>query len=107
MNGETQDAPLWEQALRVWWLITWRSIALLLLVNATLFLVLSLFGGTGPGMHGARGMAGNPAVIVLVWLIYIGVGVWVVRMALAKRYRGFRIRLVPTGTHDGGGDASF
>lgn len=111
MNGETQEpavAPGWPQALSVWWLITWRTIVLLLLVNATLFLALLLLHGTGPGMHGARGMAGNPGIIALVWLIYIGIGIWVVRMALAKRYRGFRIRLVPTGAPgDGGGDARF
>src|SRR3546814_2017812 len=69
--------PGWDEALRVWWLITWRTIVLLILTNATLFMAFTLFGGAGmgAGMHGARALAGHPATMVLVWLIYIGVGV--------------------------------
>ena len=100
MNGNADGgtrAPTWDQALSVWWLITWRSLALLFVFNFALYLVIVLIGGFGggPGAQGARALADHPGFNLLVAAVYIAVGIWVVRMALAKRYRGFRVRLEP------------
>ena len=81
----------WGRVLRVWWLMTWRSI-----------LGAIVIGGVAGGILGfVIGIlqlpveiiaVGGPilgAVIGLVWWVVV------VRMALRKKYSDFRIALVP------------
>jgi hypothetical protein len=82
--------PTWKRALSVWWLITWRGfIGFLLLVFASVVLVDSLATLIGGGLEtlsviGAIG----------VWVLSIIWGLVVVRMALRKHYRHFRVALI-------------
>ena len=81
--------PTWKHALSVWWLIAWRGfIGFLLLAIAVVVLVDSLatlIGGESETLSviGAIG----------VWVLSIIWGLVVVRMALRKRYRDFRVAL--------------
>ena len=82
--------PTWKRALSVWWLITWRGfIGFVLLVIASVVLVDSLVTLIGGGSEtlsviGAIG----------VWVLSIIWGLVVVRMALRKHYRHFRVALI-------------
>lgn len=83
--------PTWGRTFPVWWLITWRSFAG--------SLVLALAAGAGEaGLE--RWTDASP--IMTDWipeaLVSVLGAVWfliVVRMALRKRYKEFRIALVP------------
>ena len=86
--------PTWQRALSVWWLILWRgtvgsvllSIAIIALVDALAALI------------GIESKALNMIGALVVWLGSIVWGVVVVRMALQKRYRDFRLTLIGTPT---------
>ena len=94
----------WGRAARVWWLIMWRGVLGAVLVGTvagfvvgvvTAVIILAI-GGTSVGM------AQNP-----IYQIGIGLGailgfvigifwyILVVRMALRKQYREFRLAIVP------------
>jgi uncharacterized membrane protein len=83
--------PTWGRALRVWWLIVWRSM-----------LGAIVFGAIVGGIFGfVVGILQLPAQIITTFAPLLGgsIGlVWAVmvtRMALRKRYSDFRIALVP------------
>ena len=92
--------PTWRRTLSVWWLVMWRG----------------LLGGTAIGFAigfvvGAIRMAlGIPQLSQAVPILgAITAGLWfllVVRMALRKRYKGFRIALVPIAHSNDFGTAS-
>ena len=82
--------PTWQRAMSVWWLILWRglvgslalSIAIVALVDALAALI------------GIESKALNLMGALVVWLGSIIWGVAVVRMALQKKYRDFRLALI-------------
>jgi hypothetical protein len=86
----------WPRVLAVWWLIIWRGLvgAFLLGValGATITLVGLLTGVPRELIHSINLLLGTLAGIVF--------GIIAVRMALRKRYRGFRLALVPIDVYD-------
>jgi hypothetical protein len=83
--------PGWNEIVRVTWLLLWRAVAggfvmsflLGLIVNSAALFVLGRILGTQANL--VIGVA-----VALIW--------WpqVVRMALKKRFRGFRLALIAT-----------
>ena len=83
--------PTWARTMSVWWLISWRGMVGAVLTALVVGVVLG-FGGERLGVDeatitNATGILG--ACIGLAWTIAA------VRMALRKKYRGFRLALVP------------
>ena len=81
--------PTWKRALSIWWLITWRGfVGFLVLVLAIALLVdsLAIFIG-GKETLSVIGAIG-------VWVLSVIWGLVVVRMALRKHYRHFRVALI-------------
>jgi hypothetical protein len=76
----------WGVAVRVYWAIVWRAIAMYLLGYAPLCLWLM-----------ATDRLDDASYFVLrfatAWLLVFGASFIAVRMALRKRYRGFRIQI--------------
>jgi hypothetical protein len=76
----------WDIALRFYWTIVWRALVMYAIGCSPLFLWL---------MVDER--LDDPSYLVLrfayAWLLLLGTGFIAVRMALRKRYRGFRIRI--------------
>ncbi|MGH6767636.1 MAG: hypothetical protein ACRECO_01300 [Xanthobacteraceae bacterium] len=83
--------PTWGRALSVWWLITWRSmlgaVVLGAIVGGIFGFIVAMAGGS-PQLIGAV----SPFLGMIVGLVWV---IAVVRMALRKKYSGFRIALVP------------
>ena len=71
----------WERAIKVWWSLVWRSL---------------LFGGLAGGVAGfIVGILGFPHLGGLAGLVVgIPVGMWVVKLVLAKSFSDFRLALV-------------
>jgi len=82
--------PSWERVIRVWWLIAWRNVAGSIVIGAVIGGIVGL----------SAFLAGVPIVTLLVPIRIVAViaaVLWtgfVVRSALRKRYRGFRIAIV-------------
>ncbi len=90
----------WRYVLSVWWLIVWRAwLGGMLFGGIAGFIAGGVAGvilafassATSASLNEIGGMVGGIAGIVagLTW------GVYVVRMALRKKYRGFRLALIP------------
>jgi hypothetical protein len=81
----------WTRALCVWWLIVWRSVLGGMLIG----------GGIGflIGIIGAFAGVDRETIVQVASILGTALGVvWnllVTRMALRKKYRGFRIALLP------------
>lgn len=92
MNQSDELELTWKHALAVWWLIVWRSIVgaicLGFAAGFVLGFVMAIMGVAQESITLVGGTAG--AGIGLLW------GIFVVKMALKKRYSGFRLMLVPT-----------
>jgi hypothetical protein len=88
---EMQDVePGWDKVLRIVWLLTWRGLAGGMAVGFLLGLVINIGLGLGLGMVLSTNVnAAMGLVVMLVWWPFV------VRMALKKRYRDFRIVLIP------------
>jgi hypothetical protein len=85
--------PTWARTISVWWLIAWRTF----LVSS----ILAMLGGAG---QGALEMWSSASPGVSRWVPGIVASIldaiWfviVVRMALRKHYKEFRIALLPRG----------
>ncbi len=81
--------PGWEQVLRIGWLLVWRGLVGIVVISFVLGLVINLVLGLGFGM--VLGQTANLLTGVAVTLIWSPL---VLRMALRKKYQGFRIALV-------------
>jgi len=81
----------WARALKVWWLIFWRSVLGASILGGVLGFIISFIGA----------LAGAPSDLMMIINVIVGtiVGVaWmmaVVRMALRRRYRDFRLVMLP------------
>lgn len=84
------DEPMsWSESARVYWTILWRSMALLFVIALPFnFFLTWLLISDHINMEGL--LVGSK---VFMALTIICVGFVSVRMALRKRYRGFRIRV--------------
>ncbi|MGY3441617.1 GYF domain-containing protein [Bradyrhizobium sp. USDA 4473] len=80
--------------LRIYWLFIWRSLLGSVLIGAAIGfvigLVMGVLGAPKPLLQSTTGLAG--AVVGLIWSIVC------LRMALEKKYSGFRIALLPRET---------
>ena len=85
--------PSWERSTAIWWLLLWRG--------AVGGMLLGMVVGFIEGFIGAMLHASPTVISSVASLTGAAVGiVWslfVVRMALRKKYRDFRIALVPVG----------
>ena len=85
--------PGWDKVMRVVWLLTWRGLLGGVAIGFILGLAINMGLGLGFGVmlnaniNGAMGL-----VVMLIWWPFV------VRMALKKRYRDFRIVLIPHGS---------
>jgi hypothetical protein len=80
---------LWEDIFRVAWLLFWRGFAGGIVIGFVLGLAINL--ALAYGFRVVLGSQVNAAMGALVMLVWWPI---VVRMALKKRYRGFRLALV-------------
>lgn len=81
--------PGWEQVLSIWWLLIWRGVLGGFAIGFVIGLILNF--GTAFGFGAVLGTTGNLLVGVVLGLIW-----WpfVIRMALRKKYKKFRIALI-------------
>ena len=86
--------PTWQRALSVWWLILWRGIVGSVLLSIAIIALVDALAA----LIGIESKALNMIGALVVWLGSIVWGVVVVRMALQKRYRDFRLALIGTPT---------
>jgi hypothetical protein len=86
--------PTWQRALSVWWLILWRGIVGSVLLSIAIIALVDALAA----LIGIESKALNMIGALVVWLGSIVWGVVVVRMALQKRYRDFRLTLIGTPT---------
>ncbi|MFZ0928425.1 MAG: hypothetical protein WAN11_07480 [Syntrophobacteraceae bacterium] len=81
----------WERAVTVWWSIAWRSAVLGFLTALAIGFVIGFLGRAlhlDPRfMHRLSLLAGIATGVT--------VGIWVVKQVLAKRFKDFRIVLLP------------
>ena len=88
---ENQLEITWQRAASVWWLIVWRALAMALIGG---FIV-----GGGIGLLGSfMGVSEETQVqvsTVIGSLMGIFFGILATRMALQKKYKSFRIALLP------------
>lgn len=83
----------WGRVASVWWLIAWRAV----LGGIVFGFVVGFVGGFLGGAIGAAPDKVETIVTALAVPAGLAWGVVVVRMALRKRYRGFRLALVSEG----------
>ena len=86
--------PTWQRTLSVWWLILWRGIVGSVLLSIAIIALVDALAA----LIGIESKALNMIGALVVWLGSIVWGVVVVRMALQKRYRDFRLTLIGTPT---------
>lgn len=85
--------PGWEQIFSVCWLLIWRGVFGGAAIGFVLGLIVNMALGLGFGIVlGSTANLAMGAVTSLVWWPFV------VRMALKKKYKAFRIVLVPHGT---------
>ena len=85
--------PGWDKVLRIAWLLTWRGLFGGLAIGFLLGYVIDLGLGLAWGkVLDPSASAVMKLVVLLIWWPFV------VRMALKKRYREFRIVLIPHGT---------
>jgi hypothetical protein len=81
----------WGRSMRVWWLMVWRGavggIVFGVIVGAITGFVIAILQGSIQTITAVSATLGY--IVGLVWSMFV------VRMALAKRYKEFRIALVP------------
>ena len=78
--------------MSVWWLMFWRASVgsfLLGVLTGTIWGLMVAVAGGGRDLSALGGSLSGLAV-ALVWFVFV------VRMALKKNYRGFRLEVVPT-----------
>ena len=98
----------WGRAARVWWLIMWRGVLGGVLLGAAVGVIVGIITvAVILGTHGTLVdledqpiyRTGIALGAILGVIIGIGWYIVVVRMALRKQYRGFRLSIVPRPDH--------
>ena len=84
--------PGWNEIGRITWFLIWRAIMGGFVAGFVLGLIVNLVAGYAFGVVMSREV--NLAIGVMIAVVW-----WplVVRMALKKRFRGFRLALIATG----------
>jgi cation transporter-like permease len=82
----------WNRSMPVWWLLLWRGIVggfvFGAIIGAIAGVAAALLGGSVQDVVLFNSVLGP--VVGIVWATFV------VRMALRKKYAGFRIALIPT-----------
>lgn len=96
----------WDRVLPIWWIIIWRGVLGTMVISLSIALLFKLVGSIIPTNLSDDHYFHLVAIffqIARILIIAAAFFVWwpnVVRMALKKRYSGFRIALVPTTKSD-------
>ena len=89
----------WGRVMSVWWLLFWRSaLGFVLFLLAVIVAAGGIVGVIGAVMNLSQDLIHKMGYAMGVASVFIGavlVPLFVVRMALKKRYSNFRIALVP------------
>lgn len=85
-NQQVEHLVTWGRTISIWWCWMWRS-TVALLVAVSLAIPLAGLGIPAP----IAGLLANLLVLPIVLVIF--------RSVLRKRYRGFTIKLIPTGAN--------
>ena len=90
-DTQTDSAPdiTWNQIFRVWWLLSWRGIAGLLLTGVIVGGAIRAVLETAGAPQEFQGLVGT----IFGLLIFLLWGLVTVRMALSKKYRDFDLNL--------------
>ena len=89
-SGSARDMT-WQQVFRVWWLLAWRGLLGFMIFVAIIGGVIKvLLDGLGASQE-VQGLIGT--IIGLV--VYVVWGMVIVRMAINKSYRDFRLAYTP------------
>lgn len=80
----------WERVMRVWWLIAWRG----LMGGWILAVALAFLLGEAGGRLGLDFPTTAAIATTLSWLTGLAWGLFVVKWALKKNYKDFRLALV-------------
>jgi uncharacterized membrane protein YczE len=83
--------PTWPRIIAIWWLLMWRTGLGAVLMG----FVIGFFIGIMGVIYGVERPVVNLFVSVVTFPIGMVWGAFVIRMAMKKKYRGFRIALVP------------
>ena len=83
--------PGWNEIIRITWLLIWRAVLGGFGTGFVLGLIVNLIAGYAFGVMMSSGV--NLAIGLVVALIWWPI---VVRMALRKRFQGFRLALIAT-----------
>jgi hypothetical protein len=81
----------WERIISVWWLIVWRGVLGAVSIGFVVgFIMGAVMGAAGVPLQTIQSVSGIVGLFIgLAW------GIVVTRMALQKKYKGFRLALVP------------
>ena len=96
-NEVAQKSELtWQRALSVWWLLYWRGVIggviIAVVIGFGIGLIGSLAGVNEEAVKFTSTVVGTP--LGFVWVIVV------MQMALRKRYRDFRLALIPRDPHN-------
>jgi membrane glycosyltransferase len=81
----------WEKALTVWWSVAWRTVLFGFLAGLALGFVTGLFGKI---LHLDPRFLSRLSILASI-LASVVIGIWVVKHILARRFKDFRIVLLP------------
>ena len=81
----------WRHVLSVWWLIAWRGPLVGFLFAIGIAFAIGFVEGFVDDLLDDLRPATTIVVFILTWAWWI----YVVRMALRKKYKGFRLALIP------------
>ena len=90
-SSESTAQMTWQQVLRVWWLLAWRGLAGLIVIGGTVGYVVGLaLNSIGASQDTVK------VISTLIGLsIYLLWGLVIVRMAVDKTYRDFKLTFTP------------
>jgi membrane glycosyltransferase len=81
----------WEKALTVWWSVAWRTVLFGFLAGLALGFVIGFFGGI---LHLDPRFLSRLSILAGI-VTSVVVGIWAVKHILARRFKDFRIVLLP------------
>jgi len=91
--------PPWGRVMSVWWLLAWRSaLGFVLFLLAVIVVASAVLGVIGAAMNLSQDLIHKMGYAMGFASVFMGAilsPIFVVRMALKKRYGDFRIALVP------------
>ena len=95
--GHVREIDLaWGNVLSVWWLLAWRTVVGVILLAVIYASIYGTIAGFIAGMQDEPVSSDSQSIDTIAGLIvYLLWGMVVVRMALRKKYRVFKIAPVP------------